>query len=86
MTLPSEGTSWQLVRFQGGDGAVLVPDEKIEIHADVRRRWRDARAHRPQPRDAAAWKSAARRDQLEFGPMAITRARVIRRARCTISW
>lgn len=24
------GTSWQLVRFQGGDGTVLVPDERAK--------------------------------------------------------
>jgi hypothetical protein len=24
------GTSWQLVKFRGGDGTVLTPDEKAE--------------------------------------------------------
>ena len=26
-----EGTSWQLVKFQGGDGKVLTPDDKAPI-------------------------------------------------------
>lgn len=66
------GTSWQLVKFQGGDDAVLRPDERgkytfefgedgiLSVRIDCNR----ARG---------SWKSEGPR-KLEFGPMAITRA------------
>ena len=67
-----EGTSWQLVRFQGGDGTVLVPDERSKytmmFGADG-----VMRARIDCNRASGSWKSAGPK-QLEFGPMAITRA------------
>lgn len=66
------GTSWQLVRFEGGDGAVLVPDDgskytlqfgadgSVAVRLDCNRgrgTWKE-----PQP------------GSLELGPMALTRA------------
>jgi para-nitrobenzyl esterase len=66
------GTSWQLVRFQGGDGRVLVPDERakytvtfggdgvVNVRFDCNR-------------GRGGWKSA-QKNQLELGPMALTRA------------
>ena len=66
------GTSWQLVRFQGGDDTVLRPDERakytfefgedgiLSVRIDCNR----ARG---------SWKSEGP-SRLEFGPMAITRA------------
>lgn len=67
-----EGTSWKLARFQGGDGAVLEPDERskytLTFGADG-----VMRARIDCNRASGAWKSADAR-QLEFGPMAITRA------------
>jgi para-nitrobenzyl esterase len=66
------GTSWQLVRFQGGDGAVLGPDEKskytlafasggtVSLRVDCNR-------------GSGSWKSP-RNNQIEFGPLALTRA------------
>jgi para-nitrobenzyl esterase len=66
------GTPWQLVRFQGGDGTVLVPDERskytLMLGADG-----VMRARIDCNRASGSWKSAGAR-QLEFGPMAITRA------------
>ena len=67
-----EGTAWQLVRFQGGDDRVLVPDERakytvafgkdgvVNVRFDCNR-------------GRGGWKSA-QKNQLEFGPMALTRA------------
>ena len=66
------GTSWQFVRFQGGDGKVLAPDDKakytIDFAADgvVSTRFDCNRGR-------GGWKSAGP-GQIEFGPMALTRA------------
>lgn len=66
------GTSWQLIRFQGGDGAILMPDERskytLMFGADG-----VMRARIDCNRASGGWKSAGS-GQLEFGPMAITRA------------
>lgn len=66
------GTEWQLVRFQGGDGAVLVPDERskytLAFGADGR-----LSARIDCNRGRGAWKSPDR-GRLELGPMAVTRA------------
>jgi para-nitrobenzyl esterase len=66
------GTSWQLVKFQGGDGTVLTPDDKARYtlafaHDGVMTARIDCNRAR------AAWKSSGP-NQLEFGPMAATRA------------
>jgi para-nitrobenzyl esterase len=66
------GTSWQLVKFQGGDRAVAAPDDKskytVAFLADGTLNMRiDCN------RGRGGWKSAGP-GQLEFGPMAITRA------------
>ena len=66
------GTSWQLVRFQGGDGTVLAPDEraKYTVHfgADGR-----LAARLDCNRGTGSWKSPGE-GRLELGPMAVTRA------------
>jgi len=66
------GSSWQLVRFQGGDGAVLAPDERSKytllFNADG-----SLAARIDCNRGRGTWKSAEK-GRLEFGPMAITRA------------
>ena len=66
------GTSWQLVRFQGGDDKVLVPDDRakytiafgtdgiISSRIDCNR-------------GRGAWSSPGP-SQLQFGPLALTRA------------
>jgi len=66
------GTSWQLVKFQGGDGTVLVPEDKskytlaFEPDGVVSARIDCNRAR-------GGWKSSGP-NRLEFGPMAATRA------------
>jgi para-nitrobenzyl esterase len=66
------GTSWQLVRFQGGDGKVLAPDDRskytLAFNADGR-----VAARLDCNRGTGSWKSAGQ-GQLELGPMAVTRA------------
>lgn len=66
------GTSWRLVKFQGGDGKVLTPDDRskytLAFGADGA-----VSARLDCNRGRGGWKSAAP-GQLEFGPMAITRA------------
>jgi len=66
------GMSWQLVGFQGGDGKVLRPDDKTKYtiafgnDGGVSVRFDCNRGH-------GKWKSSGR-NQLEFGPLALTRA------------
>jgi para-nitrobenzyl esterase len=67
----SLGGTWQLVKFQGGDGRTLAPDDRakytIEFLAD------GAVAMRIDcNRARGAWKSPGP-GQLEFGPLAVTR-------------
>lgn len=66
------GTSWQLVRFEGGDGTVLLPDDSskytLEFGADgnvaVRLDCNRGRGTWKEPQPGA----------LELGPLALTRA------------
>jgi heat shock protein HslJ len=66
------GTSWQLVKFQGGDGATLTPDDRsmytIELAEDGA-----LSARIDCNRGRGSWKSSGP-NQIEFGPMALTRA------------
>jgi para-nitrobenzyl esterase len=66
------GTSWQLVRFQGGDGTVLTPDEKakytVAFAADG-----NVSVRFDCNRGRGTWASPGP-NQLRFGPMALTRA------------
>jgi para-nitrobenzyl esterase len=66
------GTSWQLVKFRGGDGTVLTPDEKakytLAFNADG-----SFAARIDCNRGRGSWTSPAA-GRLEFGPMALTRA------------
>lgn len=66
------GTSWQLVKFQGGDDRVAVPDDRakytIAFAADG-----GVNVRFDCNRGRGSWKSASP-GQLQFGPMALTRA------------
>jgi para-nitrobenzyl esterase len=66
------GTSWQLVKFQGGDGTIVTPDEgskyTLAFGADG-----VLSARIDCNRGRGGWKSSGP-NQLELGPMAITRA------------
>ena len=66
------GTSWQLVKFQGGDGTVLRPDDKSKYTLGFTTDG-NVNARLDCNRARGAWKSSGK-GQLEFGPMAITRA------------
>ena len=66
------GTSWQLVKFQGGDDTVLVPDDKskytLAFETDG-----GLSARLDCNRGRGTWKSSGP-NQLELGAMALTRA------------
>jgi para-nitrobenzyl esterase len=66
------GTSWQFVRFQGGDGRVQVPDDRakytVAFAADA-----SVSVRFDCNRGRGGWKSE-RPGQILFGPMAMTRA------------
>ena len=66
------GTSWQLVKFQGSDDRVLAPGDgaryTLAFGADGR-----VSARIDCNRGSGTWKSDGR-SQIEFGPMAVTRA------------
>ena len=66
------GSSWQLVRFQGGDGSIVTPDDKakytLAFGADG-----SLSARIDCNRGHGTWKSSAP-NQLELGLMALTRA------------
>jgi heat shock protein HslJ len=66
------GTSWQLVRFEGGDDTVVTPDDKakytIAFGADGR-----VSVRIDCNRGTGTWRSSGR-NQIEFGPLALTRA------------
>ena len=66
------GTKWQLVRFQGGDGTVLTPDDKANYTIDFDAASRLA-ARIDCNRGSGTWQVAGQ-NQLTFGPMAMTRA------------
>ena len=70
--LPLDGTAWRLVKFQGGDGTVLVPDDgskyTVAFGADGR-----VAVRFDCNRGSGGWTSPGP-NQLQFGPMAMTRA------------
>lgn len=67
-----QGTSWQLVKFEGGDGKTLVPDDRTRYTIEFGPG--DQLAARIDcNRGRGSWKSAGP-SQLRFGPLALTRA------------
>jgi len=64
-------TSWQLVKFQGGDDTVRTPDDKSKYTLSFATDRYSVRFD--CNRGNGAWKSTGP-NQLEFGPMAMTRA------------
>ena len=65
------GTSWQLVKFQGGDDKTLVPGDRSKYTVSFDKEGVSVRID--CNRGHGSWKSAGP-NQLEFGPMALTRA------------
>jgi heat shock protein HslJ len=70
---PLEGSSWQLVKFQGGDGKTLTPDDSSKYTIDFDARGQLA-ARIDCNRGRGTWKSAGP-NQVQFGPLALTRAK-----------
>jgi putative lipoprotein len=65
------GTSWELVKFQGGDEKILTPEDKSKYTVAFAK---DSVSVRIDcNRGHGTWKSSGP-NQLEFGPMALTRA------------
>ena len=69
---PLAGTSWQLVRFQGGDDSVLTPDDRtkytIALEADG-----SVAVRVDCNRGRGTWTSSGP-NQVQLGPLALTRA------------
>lgn len=65
------GTSWQLVKFQGGDKAVLTPDDKTRYSVAFGTDG-STNVRIDCNRGRGAWKSPGP-DQLQLGPLALTR-------------
>ena len=63
--------SWQLVRFQGGDDTVRVPDDRAKYTVEFDEGQVSVRIDCNRGR--GGWKSAGA-GQIEFGPLATTRA------------
>ena len=69
---PLGGTSWQLVRFQGGDDTVLTPDDRSKYTITFDRDGMVA-VRLDCNRGRGPWRSSGP-SQLELGALAITRA------------
>jgi len=69
---PLDGTSWQLVKFQGGDGKTLVPDDKSKYTLEFGGNG-ILRARIDCNRGSGSWSSSAP-GQVRAGVFAITRA------------
>jgi heat shock protein HslJ len=65
-------TSWRLVRFQGGDDKVLVPDDPVNYTIAFGTDG-NISARIDCNRGRGTWKSSGP-NQLQFGPLALTRA------------
>ena len=76
-TVPSapprlDGTSWQLVQFQGGDGRILTPDDRAKYTLEFVAGG-NLTARIDCNRGRGSWKSNGP-GQVELGPLALTRA------------
>jgi para-nitrobenzyl esterase len=69
---PLEGTAWQLVKFQGGDGKTLAPDDRSKYTIQFLDGGR-VTARIDCNRGRGTWKVTGA-GQLELGPLALTRA------------
>jgi heat shock protein HslJ len=72
-SLGLEGTSWRLVRFQGGDGTTLTPDDRAKYTIAFEPGGR-LTARIDCNRGRGTWKSAGP-NALTLSPLALTRAR-----------
>jgi heat shock protein HslJ len=67
------GTSWRLVKFQGGDDTTLTPDDRAKYTIEFAAGGRLA-ARVDCNRGRGTWKSSGP-SQIEFGPLGLTRAK-----------
>jgi heat shock protein HslJ len=67
------GTSWQLVKFQGGDDTTLTPDDRSKYTIEFESGGR-LFARVDCNRGRGTWKSSGK-NQIAFGPLALTRAK-----------
>ncbi len=67
------GTSWQFVKFQGGDDKILTPDNPAKYTIHFGREGR-VQVRFDCNRGRGTWTSAGP-NQLTFGPLALTRAK-----------
>lgn len=67
------GTSWQLVRFQGGDDKVLAPDDRSRYTLAFDATGNNVAVRLDCNRGRGVWKSSGP-NGLQFGPLALTRA------------
>jgi para-nitrobenzyl esterase len=72
-TINLGGTSWRLVKFQSSDDTTLTPDDKNKYIIAFGKDGRVA-ARIDCNRGTSTWKSAGP-NQLQFGPLALTRAK-----------
>jgi heat shock protein HslJ len=70
---PLQGTMWQLVKFQGGDGTTLTPDDRTKYALDFGSGGR-LTAQVDCNRGRGTWKAAGS-SQLELSPLALTRVK-----------
>jgi heat shock protein HslJ len=68
-----QGTKWQLVKFVGGDDGTLTPDDPAKYTIEFAAGGRLV-ARVDCNRGRGTWKTVGS-SQLEFGPMALTRAK-----------
>ncbi len=68
-----DGTSWQFVKFQGGDDTTLTPDDKAKYTIAFGKDGRVS-VRFDCNRGRGTWKSSGPK-QLQFGPLALTRAK-----------
>jgi heat shock protein HslJ len=66
------GTSWRLVKFEGGDGKILKPDDPSKYTIELATNGQLS-ARVDCNRGRGTWKSTGS-SQIAFGPMALTRA------------
>jgi para-nitrobenzyl esterase len=67
-----EGTSWQLVAFQGGDDTTLTPDERAKYTIEFGSRGQ-LTARLDCNRGRGTWTSSGP-SQIQFGPLILMRA------------
>jgi uncharacterized lipoprotein YbaY len=70
---PLQGTMWQLVKFQGGDGTTLTPDDRTKYALDFGSDG-SVTAQIDCNRGRGTWRTTGS-SQLQLGPLALTRVK-----------